>query len=198
MKTHALIIVDIQNDFLKGGSLEVSNANEVIPVINQLQNQFDLIVATQDWHPHNHKSFASQHDDKFEFDTIDLNGLEQVLWPDHCVQGTFGAEFHKDLNTNKIEAIFRKGMDKEVDSYSGFYDNGRRKNTGLLGYLKDRNVNEVSIAGIASDFCVIFTANDALDLGFKTNIIENGSRPIHAENWEIIKNEFVVKGGKLI
>lgn len=198
MKTHALIIVDIQNDFLKGGSLEVSNANEVIPVINQLQNQFDLIVATQDWHPHNHKSFASQHDDKFEFDTIDLNGLEQVLWPDHCVQGTFGAEFHKDLNTNKIEAIFRKGMDKEVDSYSGFYDNGRRKNTGLLGYLKDRNVNEVSIAGIASDFCVIFTAYDALDLGFKTNIIENGSRPIHAENWEIIKNEFVVKGGKLI
>lgn len=198
MKTHALIIVDIQNDFLKGGSLEVSNANEVIPVINQLQNQFDLIVATQDWHPHNHKSFASQHDDKFEFDTIDLNGLEQVLWPDHCIQGTFGAEFHKDLNTNKIEAIFRKGMDKEVDSYSGFYDNGRRKNTGLLGYLKDRNVNEVSIAGIASDFCVIFTAYDALDLGFKTNIIENGSRPIHAENWEIIKNEFVVKGGKLI
>lgn len=198
MKTHALIIVDIQNDFLKGGSLEVPNANEVIPVINQLQNQFDLIVATQDWHPHNHKSFASQHDDKFEFDTIDLNGLEQVLWPDHCVQGTFGAEFHKDLNTNKIEAIFRKGMDKEVDSYSGFYDNGRRKNTGLLGYLKDRNVNEVSIAGIASDFCVIFTAYDALDLGFKTNIIENASRPIHAENWEIIKNEFVVKGGKLI
>jgi len=198
MKTHALIIVDIQNDFLKGGSLEVSNANEVIPVINQLQNQFDLIVATQDWHPHNHKSFASQHDDKFEFDTIDLNGLEQVLWPDHCVQGTFGAEFHKDLNTNKIEAIFRKGMDKEVDSYSGFYDNGRRKNTGLLGYLKDRNVNEVSIAGIASDFCVIFTAYDALDLGFKTNIIENGSRPIHAENWEIIKNEFAVEGGKLI
>lgn len=198
MKTHALIIVDIQNDFLKGGSLEVSNANEVIPVINQLQNQFDLIVATQDWHPHNHKSFASQHDDKFEFDTIDLNGLEQVLWPDHCVQGTFGAEFHKDLNTNKIEAIFRKGMDKEVDSYSGFYDNGRRKNTGLLGYLKDRNVNEVSIAGIASDFCVIFTAYDALDLGFKTNIIENASRPINAENWENIKNEFVVKGGKLI
>lgn len=198
MKTHALIIVDIQNDFLENGSLEVPNANEVIPVINQLQNQFDLVVATQDWHPHNHKSFASQHDDKFEFDTIDLNGLEQVLWPDHCVQGTFGAEFHKDLNTNKIEAIFRKGMDKEVDSYSGFYDNGRRKNTGLLGYLKDRNVNEVSIAGIASDFCVIFTAYDALDLGFKTNIIENASRPIHAENWEIIKNEFVVKGGKLI
>lgn len=198
MKTHALIIVDIQNDFLENGSLAVPNANEVIPVINQLQNQFDLIVATQDWHPHNHKSFASQHDDKFEFDIIDLNGLEQVLWPDHCVQGTFGAEFHKDLNTNKIEAIFRKGMDKEVDSYSGFYDNGRRKNTGLLGYLKDRNVNEVSIAGIASDFCVIFTAYDALDLGFKTNIIENGSRPIHAENWEIIKNEFVVKGGKLI
>lgn len=198
MKTHALIIVDIQNDFLKGGSLEVPNANEVIPVINRLQEQHELIVATQDWHPYNHKSFASQHTDKFEFDTIDLNGLEQVLWPDHCVQGTFGAEFHKDLNTYKIETIFRKGMDKEVDSYSGFYDNGRRKNTGLLGYLKDRNVNEVSIAGLASDFCVIFTANDALDLGFKTNVIESGSRPINSENWEIIKNEFVSKGGKLL
>lgn len=198
MKTHALIIVDIQNDFLKGGSLEVPNANEVIPVINRLQEQHELIVATQDWHPYNHKSFASQHTDKFEFDTIDLNGLEQVLWPDHCVQGTFGAEFHKDLNTHKIETIFRKGMDKEVDSYSGFYDNGRRKNTGLLGYLKDRNVNEVSIAGLASDFCVIFTANDALDLGFKTNVIESGSRPINSENWEIIKNEFVSKGGKLL
>lgn len=198
METHALVIVDIQNDFLKNGSLEIPDANEVIPIINQLQDQYELIVATQDWHPYNHKSFASQHSNKFEFDAIDLNGLEQILWPDHCVQGTFGAEFHSELNTNKIEAIFRKGMDREADSYSGFFDNGRRKNTGLLGYLKDRNIKEVSIAGLATDFCVLFTANDALELGFKTNIIENASRAINAENWQILKKEFIAKGGKIL
>lgn len=196
MKT--LIIVDIQNDFLEGGSLAVPNGNDVIPVLNEIQKDFDLIVATQDWHPQNHKSFAAEHPGKNEFEIIDLNGLQQVLWPVHCVQGSFGAEFHNNLKMNSVEAIFRKGMDHEIDSYSGFYDNGKRKNTGLFGYLKDRNVSEVFIAGLAADFCVYFTANDALDLVFKTNIIEEASKPIDAENWNKLKDEFREKGGNII
>lgn len=196
MKT--LIIVDIQNDFLEGGSLAVPNGNDVIPVLNEIQKDFDLIVATQDWHPQNHKSFAAEHPGKNEFEVIDLNGLQQVLWPVHCVQGSFGAEFHQDLEKNNIEAIFRKGMDQEIDSYSGFYDNGKRKNTGLFGYLKDRNVSEVFIAGLAADFCVYFTANDALDLGFKTTIIEEASKPIDDENWNKLKDKFREKGGNII
>jgi|SRR5690606_28040257 len=196
MKT--LIIVDIQNDFLEGGSLAVSGGNEVIPIINQLQNDFELIVATQDWHPIHHKSFAKNHNGKNEFEVIDLNGLPQVLWPVHCVQGSFGAEFHKDLNSNKIEAIFRKGMNPEIDSYSGFFDNGKRKNTGLFGYLKDRNVSEVFVCGLAADYCVYFTANDALDLGFKTTIIEKATKPIDAGNWGKLKQTHIAKDGKII
>lgn len=196
MKT--LIIVDIQNDFLEGGSLAVPNGNDVIPVLNEIQKDFDLIVATQDWHPQNHKSFAAEHPGKNEFEVIDLNGLQQVLWPVHCVQGSFGAEFHQDLEKNNIEAIFRKGMDPEIDSYSGFYDNGKRKNTGLFGYLKDRKVSEVFVAGLAADFCVYFTANDAIDLGFKTTIIEEASKPIDDENWNKLKDKFREKGGNII
>lgn len=196
MKT--LIIVDIQNDFLKGGNLAVPNGNDVIPVINAIQKDFDLILATQDWHPQNHKSFAAQHFGRNTFEIIDLNGLQQVLWPVHCVQGSFGAELHKDLEVNSIEAIFRKGMDTEIDSYSGFFDNGKRKNTGLFGYLKDRQVSEVFVAGLAADFCVYFTANDAMDLGFKTRIIENASKPINAENWTKLKKEFRQKGGTIV
>src|SRR5690606_30744532 len=150
----------------------------------------DLIVATQDWHPQNHKSFAAQHPGKKEFELTELNGLPQVLWPIHCVQSSFGAEFHLDLETNKIETIFRKGMDTEIDSYSGFYDNGKRKNTGLLGYLEDRNVEEVFVAGLAADYCVYFTAKDALEAGFPTTIIESATRPIDAENWGNLKKEF--------
>lgn len=193
----SLIVVDIQNDFLEDGSLAVSGGNEVIPIINQLQNDFDLIVATQDWHPIHHKSFAKNHNGRKEFELIDLNGLPQVLWPEHCVQGSFGAEFHKDLDSDKIEAIFRKGMNPEIDSYSGFFDNGKRKNTGLFGYLKDRNVSEVFVCGLAADYCVYFTANDALDLGFKTTIIENATKPIDDENWEKLKSDFIQKGGRI-
>ena len=196
MKT--LIIVDIQNDFLEGGSLAVPNGNDVIPVLNEIQKDFELILATQDWHPQNHKSFAAEHPGKNEFEVIDLNGLQQVLWPVHCVQGSFGAEFHQDLEKNNIEAIFRKGMDPEIDSYSGFYDNGKLKNTGLFGYLKDRKVSEVFVAGLAADFCVYFTANDAIDLGFKTTIIEEASKPIDDENWNKLKDKFREKGGNII
>ena len=194
----ALIIVDVQNDFLENGSLAVPNGNQIIPIINEIQNDFDLIVVTQDWHPSDHKSFAKEHPGKKEFETIDLNGLEQVLWPVHCVQGSFGAEFHQDLNTNSIEAIFRKGMDPEIDSYSGFFDNGKRKNTGLFGYLKDRKVSEIFVCGLAADFCVYFTAKDALDLGFQTTILKEATKPINEENWKIIQKKFQENGGEII
>lgn len=196
MKT--LIIVDIQNDFLSDGSLAVAGGNEVIPVINQIQKDFGLVVATQDWHPRSHKSFAAAHPGKKEFETIDLNGLQQVLWPVHCVQGSFGAELHKDLYSNKIEAIFRKGMDAEIDSYSGFFDNGKRRNTGLSGYLKDRQVSEVFVCGLAADYCVYFTANDALELGFRATIIESATKPIDPENWKKLKEDFKEKGGEIL
>ncbi|MBA5629914.1 bifunctional nicotinamidase/pyrazinamidase [Moheibacter lacus] len=194
----ALIIVDVQNDFLENGSLAVPNGNQIIPIINEIQNDFDLIVVTQDWHPSDHKSFAKEHPGKKEFETIDLNGLEQVLWPVHCVQGSFGAEFHQELNTNSVEAIFRKGMDPEIDSYSGFFDNGKRKNTGLFGYLKDRKVSEVFVCGLAADFCVYFTAQDALDLGFQTTILKEATKPINEENWKIIQKKFQENGGEII
>lgn len=196
MKT--LIIVDIQNDFLEGGSLAVSGGNDIIPYVNSIQHEFDLVVATQDWHPLNHKSFAAEHSGKNIFDVIDLNGLQQTLWPNHCVQGTFGAEFHKDLETNRIEAIFRKGMNPEIDSYSGFFDNGKRQNTGMFGYLKDREVTEVAIVGLTADICVNFTAIDAIDLGFKTSILEKGAKAISAENWERTKLDIQYRGGMIL
>lgn len=197
-KNAALIIVDIQNDFLPSGSLAVSGGDEIIPKINFLQNHFELVVATQDWHPANHKSFASAHPAKKEFDNIELNGLSQVLWPDHCIQGTKGAEFSTELNSLKIEAVFRKGMDPDIDSYSGFYDNGRLKNTGMAGYLKDREIESIYICGIAADFCVYYTAIDGIDLGFDVFIIEDATRAIDFKDYENKMSNFKEKGGKLI
>ncbi len=191
----ALVLVDIQNDFLEGGALAVPKGNEIIPIVNTLIPIFDVVVATQDWHPVNHKSFASQHINKQPFEVIDLNGLPQVLWLDHCVQGSFGAAFHKELNTNAIEAVFRKGMDVEVDSYSGFFDNGRRNTTGLTGFLKEKQITEVYVCGLAGDFCVQYTANDALQQGFKTFLIPEAIRSINAADFDKIKEEFVEKGG---
>ncbi|QYN49301.1 bifunctional nicotinamidase/pyrazinamidase [Apibacter sp. ESL0432] len=194
----ALIVVDIQNDFLQGGSLAVQGGNEIIPIINSIQEKFDLVVATQDWHPKGHKSFASQHSNKSVYDKIDLNGIEQVLWPDHCVQGTVGAEISSELNQNKIEAIFRKGMNTTIDSYSGFYDNGKLKCTGLGDFLKGRGVKEIFVCGIAADYCVYFTAKDALELGFTSTIIENATKAIDVSNFENIKRNFIQNGGNII
>lgn len=194
----ALIIVDVQYDFLPEGALAVAKGDEIIPVINSIQKDYDLIVATQDWHPNNHKSFASQHVDKLTFDVIELNGLQQVLWPDHCIQGSYGAELSEKLETDRVEAIFRKGMEPEIDSYSGFYDNGRRKNTGLAGYLKDRQVTEVHVCGLAADYCVFYTAMDALDEGFKTSIVSKATKAIDKGAFIEKKNEFVQKGGSLL
>ncbi|MVZ66317.1 bifunctional nicotinamidase/pyrazinamidase [Sphingobacterium sp. DK4209] len=194
----ALIIVDVQYDFLPGGALAVAKGDEIIPIINTIQKEYDLVVASQDWHPAQHKSFASQHEDKITFDVISLNGLDQVLWPDHCVQESYGASLSEDLDSTRVEAIFRKGMDPEIDSYSAFYDNGRRKNTGLAGYLKDRDIDEVHVCGLAADYCVFFTAMDALDEGFKTSIISKATRAIDKGAFMEKKNEFIQKGGSLL
>lgn len=193
----ALVIVDVQNDFTEGGALAVPDGKSIIPLANQLQKRFDIVVATQDWHPPTHKSFASNHENRKPFEQITLHGLDQVLWPDHCVQGTRGAEFHSDLEINRIEAIFRKGMDPEIDSYSGFYDNGHRKNTGLAGYLRERRVTEVCVCGLAADYCVYFTAKDALREGFATFIIEDATRAIDPDNFRKAKQDIEALGGKV-
>lgn len=192
MKT--LILIDVQNDFMPGGRLAVPQADQIIPVINRIQEQFDLIVATQDWHPQNHKSFASNHHDKEPFDIIDLNGTEQIIWPDHCVQGSSGAEFHPDLKTNKIAAVFRKGMDTEIDSYSGFYDNNRKISTGLSGYLKEKGVAEVYFCGLATDICVFHTVRDSIGEGFSAILIEDASQPLDANDFAVKRNVLIQLG----
>ncbi len=195
---NALIIVDIQNDFLPGGALAVPGGDVIIPVINQLQKKFDLIVATQDWHPAGHKSFASAHVGKKVFEEIMLDGLPQTLWPDHCVQKSLGAQFSSLLDTKKIEAIFRKGMNENIDSYSGFFDNGKKKATGMGSYLKGREVTSVYVCGLAGDYCVNFTALDALWLGFKSMVIEDATKPIEIKGFEKAMENFMIKGGSLI
>jgi len=194
----ALLLIDIQNDFIPGGALAVPEGDQIIPVVNQLQSQFDLVVATQDWHPEHHKSFASSHPGRNTFEKIDLDGLEQVLWPDHCQQGSWGAQFAPDLNLQKAEAIFRKGTDEDIDSYSGFYDNGHRKNTGLTAYLRGRNISEVYLAGLAGDYCVYFSAKDALQEGFTTFLIDDAIRAINPADYERAKADIVQKGGKIL
>lgn len=194
----ALILVDIQNDFLPGGALAIADGDQIIPIVNQLQKQFDIVIATQDWHPQNHQSFASSHPGRNIFDEIELNGLLQTLWPNHCVQGKNGAMFPSSLDSNRVEAIFRKGMDATIDSYSAFYDNGHQKNTGLTGYLKDKNVNEVYLTGLAGDICVYYSALDSLQEKFETFIIEDATRPVNQKDFNDAKDIFVKKGGKLI
>ncbi len=196
MKT--LIIIDVQNDFTPGGSLEVPEGDEIIPIINKIQDQFDLIVATQDWHPEDHASFASNHEGQEPFDTIEWKGHEQVLWPDHCVQGSEGAEFHPDLKTKRIETIFRKGMNPEIDSYSGFYDNHHEKTTGLAGYLREKGVEELHFCGLAADVCVNFSMRDALDEGFQAILIEDATRALDEDDYKEAKKEWKEKGAKII
>src|SRR6056297_4218100 len=195
MKT--LILIDIQNDFIPGGSLEVPRGDEIIPVVNNLQDKFELVVATQDWHPQNHVSFASNHEGKEPFDKIELDDMEQILWPDHCVQNSEGAEFHQDLLTKKVEVIVRKGMDSGIDSYSGFYDNGHKKNTGLTGYLKEKGADELYFAGLAADVCVYFSIKDALKEGFSATLIEDATRALDDDKFAEMKKELQEKGMKI-
>ena len=175
----ALILVDLQNDFLPGGALAVPDGDKVIPVANQLQAVFPIVVATQDWHPANHGSFAASHPGKNVFEQIELNGLPQTLWPVHCVQNTRGAELASALNQDRIIKVFPKGTDTGIDSYSGMFDNGHRKSTGLGEWLKAQDVSEVCVCGLATDYCVKFTALDAAQMGFKTFLIEDASRGVN-------------------
>jgi len=185
MKT--LVLVDIQNDFLPGGALAVPHGDDVVPIANRVQPAFELVVATQDWHPPRHGSFASSRPGRKAGEVAELAGLPQVLWPDHCVQGSRGAEFAAALQMNRVEAIFRKGTDPAIDSYSGFFDNGHRKSTGLGDYLKGRGASEVYVLGLATDYCVKFTALDARKLGFRTFLVEDGSRGVELRPGDVAR-----------
>ena len=194
----ALLLIDIQNDFLPGGRLAVPAGDEIIPLVNALQLRFDLVVATQDWHPAGHQSFASSHTGRAQFEQIDLHGLPQVLWPDHCTQASDGAALAPALQTERIEALFRKGMNPEIDSYSAFFDNGHRKSTGLADYLRGRGVTEVVVAGLAADYCVYYSALDALAAGFATTVITDATRAISAEGWAAAQADLTARGGRLV
>lgn len=178
VKQSVLIVVDVQNGFTPGGNLAVANADEIIPKINQLAQKFEHIVLTQDWHPDQHISFAVNHPNKKPFETIELDYGRQVLWPKHCVQGTHDAEFHPHLNIPTAQLIIRKGCHQNIDSYSAFMEADRKTPTGLNGYLREHQVNTVYIVGIATDFCVAWTAIDAAELGFDTYVIEDACKAI--------------------
>jgi nicotinamidase/pyrazinamidase len=173
-----LVVVDVQYDFMPGGALAVTQGDEVVPVINGLLPRFENVVLTQDWHPRGHASFASAHAGKKPFETTRLPYGEQVLWPDHCVQGTKGAEIHAGLQATKAQLVIRKGFHDGIDSYSGFVEADRKTSTGLAGYLKARGIREVFVCGLATDFCVAWTALDARSAGFETTLIEDASRAI--------------------
>ena len=179
-QTHhvALIVVDVQNGFTPGGNLAVAKADQIIPIINQLAKKFEHIVLTQDWHPEQHISFADNHDNKVPFETIKLPYGTQVLWPKHCVQGTHDAEFHPDLDVPTAQLIIRKGFHADIDSYSAFMEADRKTPTGLKGYLTEHQIDTVYIVGIATDFCVAWTALDAAQMGFKTYVIEDACKAI--------------------
>lgn len=173
-----LIVVDVQNGFTPGGNLAVADADQIIPCINQLAQQFHNVVLTQDWHPHNHISFADNHPGKQAFETIALDYGSQVLWPSHCVQGTQDAELHPDLNIPTAQLIIRKGFHSDIDSYSAFKEADQKTRTGLAAYLNERGIDTVYITGIATDFCVAWTAIDATELGFNTYVIEDATKAI--------------------
>jgi nicotinamidase/pyrazinamidase len=183
----AFLMVDIQNDFVPSGALPTRKGDEVIAVANLLQPRFELVVATQDWHPATHRSFASMHPGKSPGDVIDLNGLEQVLWPDHCVQGSRGAELHPALDRTRLGLIIQKGTDPQIDSYSGFFDNGHRKSTELEDYLASEAATDVYIAGLATDYCVRWTALDALKLGFATHVVVDACRGVELQPGDIAR-----------
>ena len=195
MPDKALILVDLQNDFCPGGALEVARGDETIAVANRVAQHFGLVIATQDWHPADHGSFAANHEGSEPYQVIDLHGLKQVLWPVHCVQGSRGAEFHDDL-TAKIAKVFAKGTDPKVDSYSGFFDNGKRNSTGLASWLRDQGVRSVYVLGLATDYCVKFTALDAGGEGFATYLVEDGCRGVelHAGDSERAVDEMRASG----
>jgi nicotinamidase/pyrazinamidase len=195
MDGDVLIVVDVQNDFCSGGTLAVTNAEEIIPVINRVASIFPHVILTQDWHPPGHISFASSHADKSANDLIEAEYGEQILWPDHCVQGTHGAEFHPALDIPHADLILRKGFRRSLDSYSAFFENDRRTVTGLGGYLRERSLNRVFICGLAYDFCVRYSAVDGKELGFESLVIQDASKAIDLNgSYELTTREFLQGG----
>ena len=176
--TAALIIIDVQNDFCAGGALAVADGDAVVPVINRMQDDFPLVLATQDWHPAGHSSFAESHPGADPFSTTEMPYGTQVLWPTHCVQGTRGAQMHPDLAMDRVSLILRKGWNPAIDSYSAFFENDHETPTGLAGYLREKGVTSLTLAGLATDFCVAFSALDARRLGFDTTVAMEGCRAI--------------------
>jgi nicotinamidase/pyrazinamidase len=174
----ALLLVDLQNDFVEGGALAVTGGLSLIELANRLMSKFDLVVATQDWHPSDHRSFAVQHPGLKVGDRFQLGGLAQTAWPVHCVQGSDGAGFVKTLNLDRIQHVVRKGTDRDIDSYSGFFDNGHRRSTGLADYLREHDVSHVFVMGLATDYCVRATVLDAIQAGLKTTLIVDGCRGV--------------------
>ncbi len=182
---NALILVDLQNDFMPGGALPVTDGHSVVPIANRLMPHFDIVVATQDWHPAEHISFASRHAGFGVGDRVEIDGIDQILWPDHCVQGTAGAALHDDLAVQQIHHTVRKGTQQHIDSYSGFFDNGRLQATNLADKLKDFGTTRVAVMGLATDYCVKFTARDSAELGFHTTVIEDGCRGVDANTGDV-------------
>jgi nicotinamidase/pyrazinamidase len=178
----ALIVIDVQNDFCPGGALAVPEGDQIVEGINALMDDFDTVVLTQDWHPEGHSSFASSHDGKAPYEVVDMPYGPQVLWPDHCVQGSAGAELHSDLDVTRANIVIRKGTNPAIDSYSAFFENDQTTPTGLDGYLKALGVTEVTMVGLATDFCVQFSALDAARLGFKVNVREDLCRAIDLDS----------------
>ena len=174
----ALLVIDVQNDFCPGGALQVVGGNEIIPDINQEMTKYDYIILTQDWHPKGHSSFATSHDGGKPLDVIEMPYGDQVLWPDHCVQGSHGAEFHSELNTARANAVIRKGSNPLIDSYSAFFENDRKTPTGLHGYFRSLEVEKINLVGLATDFCVNYSAQDAAKLGYKVSVFEKMCRSI--------------------
>lgn len=196
----ALIMIDVQNDFVPGGALPTRGGDEVVEPANRLQKRFDLVVATQDWHPRDHRSFASQHPGRKPGEVIDLNGLSQVLWPDHCVQDSVGAELHPGLDRRRIDQVIRKGTDPQIDSYSAFFDNGHRKATGMEAFLRERGVGEIWLLGLATDYCVLWSARDSIELGFRTHLIEDACRGVELTPGDIERavEEMRALGAKIV
>ena len=177
MKT-ALLVIDVQNDFCPAGALEVAGGDEIVPYINKEMVKYDCVVLTQDWHPKGHSSFATSHEGKNPLELIKMPYGDQVLWPDHCVQGSKGAEFHPELNIERANAIIRKGSDPRIDSYSAFFENDRKTPTGLDGYFKSLEIENINLVGLATDFCVNYSAQDAANLGYKVSVLEKMCRAI--------------------
>lgn len=174
----ALIVIDVQNDFCPGGALAVAGGDEIVPAINSMLSDFQVKIFTQDWHPAGHSSFASSHGGKEPFQTTEMPYGTQVLWPDHCIQGSTGAAFHADLQTDAADMIIRKGFRPQIDSYSAFFENDRSTPTGLEGYLRTRGVEKLTLVGLATDFCVAYSAIDGAGLGFDVTVLEQACRSI--------------------